>query len=324
MKPGISVAMCTYNGQDFLASQLQSIANQTRLPDELIISDDGSTDSTLDLLSQFSKEAPFPVHIHQNVKNLGVAGNFTQTIDRCQNEFIALVDQDDIWFPERLEKQATILEANTEFGYTFSNAQLIDAKEQNVGAKLWNRVGFRYTPEFSSCCDTMLKTYLRRSVVTGATMMLRKSITAQLLPVSPYWIHDQWIVMLCATAGIPGFADPATLINYRIHAAQSAGVPAGGLASLNQRSLAAHEDYVNLVEAHRKLLHKATELPADIQGINGRISLLKAKLEHVERRLNFRNQSGLTRWISIMREASTGGYSKYANSIRSIASDLFG
>ena len=63
--------MCTYNGERFLADQLESIAAQSRPPGELVVCDDRSTDSTVDLIRQFAQSAPFPVRIHVNPVNLG-------------------------------------------------------------------------------------------------------------------------------------------------------------------------------------------------------------------------------------------------------------
>mgnify|MGYP001580432743 CR=1 FL=1 len=72
----LSVAMCTYNGADFLRDQLMSIASQARLPDELIICDDHSGDGTLSVINEMVKDLPFPVHVEVNEKNLGVSKNF--------------------------------------------------------------------------------------------------------------------------------------------------------------------------------------------------------------------------------------------------------
>ena len=72
----VSVALCTCNGGRFLAEQLQSIASQTRLPQELVICDDASTDDTVSMIQGFSRTAPFPVKLFQNAERLGPAKNF--------------------------------------------------------------------------------------------------------------------------------------------------------------------------------------------------------------------------------------------------------
>ena len=97
----ISIAMATYNGEKYIKEQLQSLSNQTSLPFELVVGDDGSTDATLDILKEFCAHAPFPVRIHQNQANLGFARNFLDTARRCKGDWIAFCDQDDVWLPDK-------------------------------------------------------------------------------------------------------------------------------------------------------------------------------------------------------------------------------
>src|ERR1700728_1787253 len=97
----ISVAMATFNGEKYIREQLDSIAGQTLLPFELVITDDGSTDATLGIVENFASVAPFPVKIHRNESRLGYANNFIRAASLCQGELIAFCDQDDIWMTEK-------------------------------------------------------------------------------------------------------------------------------------------------------------------------------------------------------------------------------
>lgn len=98
----ISVAMATYNGERFLRAQLDSLAAQRRPPDELVVVDDGSFDSTTEILEQFACSAAFPVQIHRNERNLGSSDNFLKAVALCTGDWISLCDQDDVWSPEKL------------------------------------------------------------------------------------------------------------------------------------------------------------------------------------------------------------------------------
>jgi len=98
----ISIAMATYNGERFIREQLESLSAQTRLPDELIVADDGSTDRTLEILRDFARDAPFPVRIHPSERNLGYTRNFLRAARSCTGDWIAFCDQDDVWLPEKL------------------------------------------------------------------------------------------------------------------------------------------------------------------------------------------------------------------------------
>jgi glycosyltransferase involved in cell wall biosynthesis len=95
--------MATYNGARFIGEQLESLARQTVLPSELVVTDDGSTDDTLAIVEAFAARAPFPVRIEKNPKNLGYPANFMKAASLCTSEYIAFCDQDDIWLPHKLE-----------------------------------------------------------------------------------------------------------------------------------------------------------------------------------------------------------------------------
>lgn len=98
----ISIAMATYNGEQFIRQQLDSLANQSLLPVELVVTDDCSTDTTLQILEDFSKNSPFPVRVHRNPNRLGYRDNFLKAASLCTGELIAFCDQDDVWLPEKL------------------------------------------------------------------------------------------------------------------------------------------------------------------------------------------------------------------------------
>ena len=91
----VTIALATYNGERYLQEQLDSFLAQTRLPDELIVVDDKSTDGTLNILRQFADSAPFSVRWFQNDNNLGYCGNFNQVLLRVDSDIVFLSDQDD-------------------------------------------------------------------------------------------------------------------------------------------------------------------------------------------------------------------------------------
>lgn len=100
----ISIALATYNGARFLKQQLVSLAEQSSLPFELVVTDDGSTDQTLAILESFARAAPFPVSIHRNEQRLGYGINFLKAASMCTGDVIAFCDQDDVWLPAKLER----------------------------------------------------------------------------------------------------------------------------------------------------------------------------------------------------------------------------
>ncbi len=100
----VSIALASYNGSRYLKEQLDSFANQIRLPDELIICDDCSHDESHKIINEFIKKSPFPVCFFKNDNNLGYAKNFEQAVLYCDGDIILFSDQDDVWYVDKIQK----------------------------------------------------------------------------------------------------------------------------------------------------------------------------------------------------------------------------
>ncbi len=99
----ISIAMAAYNGSRFLNQQLASLACQSKQPFEVVVCDDGSTDTTVEMLTLWAASVAFPVHIHQNAQRLGHEDNFLKAASLCTGDLIAFCDQDDVWMENKLQ-----------------------------------------------------------------------------------------------------------------------------------------------------------------------------------------------------------------------------
>lgn len=118
--------MCTYNASRFLREQLSSFLVQTTVPDELVVCDDGSSDETINILKDFAQEAQFEVHIHQNTTNLGSSMNFGKALSLCKGDIIFLSDQDDVWFPEKIENVVRVFNENQDALVVINDAEITD------------------------------------------------------------------------------------------------------------------------------------------------------------------------------------------------------
>jgi glycosyltransferase involved in cell wall biosynthesis len=218
----ISVALCTYEGQRFLPQQLASIQQQTRLPDELVVCDDRSTDRTIEIVREFAASVSFPVRIFENEHNLGFAANFERAIALCDGDLIALSDQDDIWYPIRLERSEQEFTAHPEAGLIFSDGDVIDDQDQLLGTRLWSNFGFvgERKQQLLTGDYTIL---VKNRFVTGATVMFRSRLRENSLPVGSGWLHDEWIVSIAAAVAELRPID-SPLIRYRKHASQQVGL----------------------------------------------------------------------------------------------------
>lgn len=235
----ISVALCTYNGARHLPMQLESIVGQSRLPDELIACDDGSTDDTLPLLQAFAAAAPFPVRVlPAGPQRLGSTRNFERALRHCAGELIALSDQDDRWRPQRLARSLAAMEQHPAAALLFANAGLIDEQSQPLPGSLWQRFGFagRLRQRFASGDYSLL---CRERFITGATVMLRRAAMPPALPIPPPWVHDAWLGILLSFHGeLIALDEP--LIDYRIHPQQQVGAAANRWQSRATREAEAH------------------------------------------------------------------------------------
>lgn len=100
----ISVAIATFNGADFVRNQLDSIFKQTLKPDEIVVSDDASSDETVQILTSMQLQAPCTFKVIQNRVNVGYIRNFEKAISACTGDLIFLADQDDYWASRKVAR----------------------------------------------------------------------------------------------------------------------------------------------------------------------------------------------------------------------------
>ena len=218
----VSVAMATYNGAAFLREQLSSIVGQTMLPAELVVSDDGSTDDTLEIVRDFAKTALFPVVIAPKTERLGFADNFLHAAEACRHELVAFCDQDDVWLPKKIETgarrirdDASLMALHT---LTITDGELNPTGHWTQGIiadKAYEPL--ELDPYATGWGNSMM---FRREL---ATLIPRKRRPHQpekpALPLS----HDTWLYMLAAALGRVSHIK-APMLLYRQHGSNAWGV----------------------------------------------------------------------------------------------------
>jgi len=209
----ISIALCTYNGERYLAEQLASITAQTRQPDELVVCDDGSTDGTLAILDQFAKDAGFSVRIVQNKNNLGVIANFLQAIGLCESELTALADQDDVWLPDKLSRAEQAFSTNS-----CPEKTLYCTRLEYVDATL-AALGLSSVPANRDFSNAVVE-----NSATGCSVVFGSEIKRKLLQAksSDMVMHDWWLYLVATAFGKVVY-DPRPGLLYRQHLSNVAG-----------------------------------------------------------------------------------------------------
>jgi glycosyltransferase involved in cell wall biosynthesis len=220
----LSIALCTYNGSRFLREQLQSLANQSLLPFEVIVSDDCSSDNTLSIVQEFDKV--LNIKILQNIESLKVTKNFENAIAHCTGDIILMCDQDDLWHHDKLEKFSQYFEENPNQLTVFSDAILVDENGQSLSKNFWSAVRF-FKPQIQQwkngqSVDILL--FGNRSA--GCMIAFRKELIDTIIPFPthiPDMIHDGWITIVAAMLDSIGVIEEE-LISYRQHSSQQIGV----------------------------------------------------------------------------------------------------
>lgn len=172
--------MATYNGEAFVAEQLASFLDQRRLPDELIVCDDGSSDTTVDIVARFAKSAPFPVDIVRNPARLGFSRNFENALSRCSKDIVLLSDQDDVWHPIKIDRVVDVMAKNESAWVLGHDGRITDRQRE------WN--GVTKMSQIRSAYGTL------ESFSTGALTAARREFLRDALPV-PHEVasHDVWL-----------------------------------------------------------------------------------------------------------------------------------
>jgi glycosyltransferase involved in cell wall biosynthesis len=319
----MSVAMCTYNGAGVLPAQLASIRAQTRLPDQVVICDDGSTDATRSTLEAFAAQSPAPVSIHVNEKNLGAIRNFEQAIGLCEGDVIVLSDQDDVWREDRLEVIERSFLDMPSAGLVFSDADIVDQDLNPVGRRMWHEVGFDNRQRRLVAEGRAIEVLLPGWTATGATMAFRSEYRRLILPIPPEipMIHDGWIALAIGATGTVIPLD-TPLIKYRQHSGQLIGPPRPRARPLAERVRA------TLRRNHGEDLRRVLgALDARLSAQSGSfdceraIAYVRDYTRHLDARAGLPRRR-LRRVPPILRELSSGGYHRYASGLKSALKDF--
>jgi glycosyltransferase involved in cell wall biosynthesis len=220
--PSVSIAMATYNGERYLRQQLASLATQSHLPSELVITDDGSTDGTLNLVDDFAASAPFPVYVHRNEARLGYRANFLRATTLCSSDLIAFCDQDDVWDPRKIEICLPLF-SNTDVLLAYHNAIKIAADGHPIGLLDDWVLSQVINPPMSIGPWPFVK---------GFTQVFRRSLpysfdlwemSVDYADVRERMAHDQWFFFFSSVLGsIAYIKEP--LAYYRLHSSNAVGL----------------------------------------------------------------------------------------------------
>lgn len=280
----ICIVLATYNGEKYLSKMLDSLVAQSRPADAIIAVDDGSKDSTREILEKYRDT--LPLQIDALPQNMGHRAAFSHALtiaqkDCTENDLIALADQDDVWLPQKLEILEKTIES-AKVSLVFGDAEVIDGDGNKI-ADSWR--------DFSKIEEHISIEHQIAGInnVTGCMSLFRASLLDAVLPIPEgVTVHDRWIAIIAdknggiATTDIP-------VIQYRIHGANAVGgVPDQSMRkTIEERiswveTLLTHKERLKLTEPE---IHFAREL-MDLSRARLQKSFVPTKLPWIIRHRN--------------------------------------
>lgn len=229
--PRVSVVIATYNGGRYIRAQLDSILGQTRVPDEIVVVDDGSRDDTLEILAGYARLDP-SVRVIRNDERLGINGNFRKALLASKGDFVFISDQDDVWVENKI---AAMLAAWKGEDLVYSEACIIDQDDREL---------YKAEGEYFGTTPIQGKkpaSFLFDNCVSGHNAMVTRHLV-ELCCAEPFpdqMLYDQWLALVASLHGGIGFL-PTVLCRHRLHGSNANN----NLALKKKRKAGRREDYL--------------------------------------------------------------------------------
>lgn len=215
----VDVLLATYNGEKYVAEQLDSILSQTYSNIRLIISDDCSTDGTRKILEKY-KAKDDRIELFFQGKNIGVVKNFEYLLKKVESKYYMLSDQDDIWKEDKIERSVGKL-VNSESDLVYTDLEVVDENLNINYESYWRLKGiYKKIKKYNNFEALYLNNF-----ITGCTLISRKEYIKYILPIpdtSKFVLHDYWIALVVSQKGRISYIDEP-LIKYRQHKNNSIG-----------------------------------------------------------------------------------------------------
>lgn len=215
----VSVCLASHNGELYIEAQILSILEQLQPQDELIISDDASTDNTLAVVQKLADRR---IQTLRNMHPLGVVKNFEKALVRAKYEYVFLCDQDDIWLPGKVDKCLNVLKHAV---LVVTDCHVVDTQLHSIHPSFFSLRGSR---------PGMVSNLWKNSYL-GCCMAFRRSVLQRALPIPPRVpMHDMWLGLIAQTCGSVIYL-PEILSLYRRHPKATSDAAGSSRASLMQQ-----------------------------------------------------------------------------------------
>jgi len=242
-RPLVAILVATFNGEAYLKEQLDSLLIQSYKNIKIYISDDNSCDTTLEIVKLYQIKYPDKIFYSFNINNLGFIKNFEKLLSVCEEEYIALSDQDDIWHPDKLQKQMRAMHKLEELHENLpllvhSDLEVVDESLKKISSSYFRLRAYKLKAQKD------LGHIVGPSGIMGNTILMNQKLKKCVLPFPKELdVHDYWIGLQCELFGRrKTLFEP--LVRYRIHQTNN---------SNSQTKLYEKKSFLNILSRDRKL-----------------------------------------------------------------------
>ena len=202
MKPLVSIIMPCYNAERYIAQSIESVLAQTYENWELLITDDSSTDKSVEIISKYSKNDE-RINVMVPDEHQGIARTRNMSISRAKGRFVAFLDSDDVWYPEKLEKQVNFMLENN-LAFTYSSYEVIDCQGNSKNRIVKDAGVMSY------------KKYLRNTIICCGTVVIDREKTGHFATPIIKTSEDMSLWLSIMRRGFAAYPVPGPLHKYRI------------------------------------------------------------------------------------------------------------
>lgn len=286
-----TLVMATYNGEKYIEEQLNSILNQSQLPDEVIIVDDKSTDHTVGLIENFIQShglAHWELRVNQ--ENLGFKENFRYALSLATKEWVFLCDQDDIWECDKIKSMVEVIDGNEEIKLLACSFMLMDANGEQVDITLEKKRSnnnlLRMRVAAGALVEVPFNIVAKENYAQGCCMCIKREIIFDYLKRKEIEVEHDWVMALLASAEKGSYFYNRRLIRYRVHGENAIGVDsyiAEHSDEYKENRVVNRTDLLRQ-EKHRYEIIKSSKSALVAKGVTEEIEWLEKRIEWLEQK----------------------------------------
>src|SRR5208283_5399841 len=224
MDAAVDICLATYNGERYLDAFYASIAAQSHSNWRLLVRDDGSSDTTPQVLERLARDDARVVPLADGLGNLGVVRNFAEILGRCTAQYVMLADQDDVWYPHKIEDSLDVLCTLQARSPERESPRLVftDLHVADESLNVLNE-SFIRMQRLDRWRDPSFVQLLTQNVAPGCTMIMNRALLDAALPIPDQAaMHDWWLLLVAAAIGEIGTVAKPTMA-YRQHGSNAIG-----------------------------------------------------------------------------------------------------